>query len=307
MRNRLRTDRKCAPTAGSHRPGRRDRRGCSVPNRSVFVTATPSWRSGCAMARQCHLNTCRPGIPPRQRTRPPTPSNPRHARSASSAYFTFIAEKRAASIGQRSACAGWRSDRPGRAAAARRTARDARREPAGICRPWLTTADAIGCRRRRHGRSQRAGPALFRSDAEISHKNGTGGGPRRPTRSCDRESPPHRWSRHRGRASRAHTGSARETRESRCVCGSAGSAGQSFGAFTLPRMHLQLEGEANDQRRQGAERRRNRDPAFPRRGLRDRRAESAITALYGATSGRLFGGRRRRRSLRGAGTPAPSR
>src|SRR4029079_13761185 len=84
-----------------------------------------------------------------------------------------------------------------------------------------------------------------------------------------------------------------------------GSAGQSFGAFTLPRMHLQLEGEANDHVGKGL--------SGGEIVIRPFRSAAYVggshvllgnTALYGATSGRLFaagaaGGRLSRRRVRG--------
>jgi glutamate synthase domain-containing protein 3 len=68
-----------------------------------------------------------------------------------------------------------------------------------------------------------------------------------------------------------------------------GSAGQSFGAFTLPRMHLQLEGEANDHVGKGLcggeiVIRPFRTAAYTGRP----HVLLGNTALYGATSGRLF-------------------
>src|SRR6266480_2189203 len=66
-----------------------------------------------------------------------------------------------------------------------------------------------------------------------------------------------------------------------------GSAGQSFGAFTLPRMHLQLEGEANDHVGKGLS-----GGEIVIRPFRGAGYASGVlignTALYGATSGRLF-------------------
>ncbi len=68
-----------------------------------------------------------------------------------------------------------------------------------------------------------------------------------------------------------------------------GSAGQSFGAFTLPRMHLQLEGEADDHVGKGLcggeiVIRPFRDAAY----TGGSHVLLGNTALYGATSGRLF-------------------
>jgi glutamate synthase domain-containing protein 3 len=68
-----------------------------------------------------------------------------------------------------------------------------------------------------------------------------------------------------------------------------GSAGQSFGAFTLPRMHLHLEGEANDHVGKGLCG--GEIVIRPFRGAAYASGSHALlgnTALYGATSGRLF-------------------
>jgi glutamate synthase domain-containing protein 3 len=68
-----------------------------------------------------------------------------------------------------------------------------------------------------------------------------------------------------------------------------GSAGQSFGAFTLPRMHLQLEGEANDHVGKGLCG--GEIVIRPFRGAAYANGSHVLlgnTALYGATSGRLF-------------------
>ncbi len=68
-----------------------------------------------------------------------------------------------------------------------------------------------------------------------------------------------------------------------------GSAGQSFGAFTLPRMHLQLEGEANDHVGKGLCG--GEIVIRPFRGAAYASSAHVLlgnTALYGATSGWLF-------------------
>ena len=84
-----------------------------------------------------------------------------------------------------------------------------------------------------------------------------------------------------------------------------GSAGQSFGAFALPRMHLQLEGEANDHVGKGLCG--GEIVIRPFRGAGY--ATGALignTALYGATSGRLFaaGGAGDRFAVRNSGAIA---
>ena len=74
-----------------------------------------------------------------------------------------------------------------------------------------------------------------------------------------------------------------------------GSAGQSFGAFTLPRMHLQLEGEAATRPRRRRDCAAVRSSSGPSEEPRTPTALTLLgnTALYGATSGRLVRGRQR--------------
>jgi glutamate synthase (ferredoxin) len=73
----------------------------------------------------------------------------------------------------------------------------------------------------------------------------------------------------------------------------SGSAGQSFGAFALPRMHLRLEGEANDHVGKGLcggeiVIRPFRTAAYAGGGGGGPHVILGNTALYGATGGRLF-------------------
>src|SRR6266700_1110323 len=72
-----------------------------------------------------------------------------------------------------------------------------------------------------------------------------------------------------------------------------GSAGQSFGAFALPGMHLELEGEANDYVGKGLTGgeiviRPFREAAAAAGGGTDQHVLLGNTTLYGATAGKLF-------------------
>jgi len=88
-----------------------------------------------------------------------------------------------------------------------------------------------------------------------------------------------------------------------------GSAGQSFGAFALPGMHLELEGEANDYVGKGLT-----GGEIVIRPFRDAAATGGTgqhvllgnTALYGATAGKLFvaGGAGDRFAVRNSGVIA---
>ena len=68
-----------------------------------------------------------------------------------------------------------------------------------------------------------------------------------------------------------------------------GSAGQSFGAFLLPGMHIELDGEANDYVGKGLC---GGDITVRPRGPAPDQVIVGNTVLYGATSGRLFVGGR---------------
>src|SRR5881296_1311935 len=88
-----------------------------------------------------------------------------------------------------------------------------------------------------------------------------------------------------------------------------GSAGQSFGAFALPGMHLELEGEANDYVGKGLTGgeiviRPFREAAAT--GSTDQHVLLGNTALYGATAGKLFaaGGAGDRFAVRNSGVIA---
>jgi len=152
--------------------------------------------------------------------------------------------------------------------------------------------------RRRNGRSKRA-PGLVSLDAEILAQNGTGG-----AHACSRSGiTTSRWE----RASRAT--SARTTRR-RGTGRAAASAVPRERRSKLRRVHAAPHAFAVGRRgerprRQGAERGEIVIRPFPRRGLRDRRADSN-TALYGATSGRLFaaGGAGDRFAVRNSGAVA---
>jgi len=247
---------------------------------------------GCAMARQCHLNTCPTGIATQ---RPDLRAKFRGTPEQVIAYFTFVAEevrRILASLGVR------RMDELiGRVELLQRIDRPEtpRAKLLDLSLLLVPPADPSAPRRRTALRNVR--PGLVCLDAEILEQ---------------RHAAPRVWSigNHHltvgahiaGELARAHGGAGPgEPLRLRF----RGSAGQSFGAFTLPRMHLQLEGEANDHVGKGL-----CGGEIVIRPFRGAGYTSGAlignTALYGATSGQLFaaGGAGDRFAVRNSGAVA---
>ena len=234
---------------------------------------------GCAMARHCHLNTCPTGIATQ---RPDLRRKFRGTPEQIVAYFTLIAEdvrRILASLGQRGL-----DDIVGRADLLQR-----------INRPETPRAHLLDLslllqrsmpRRRTTQRNDR--PGIVSLDADIM----TGLGP-----ALDRGMPfagSYRIGNHHLTVGAriagyvaARSGAAGPAAPVRLRF--TGSAGQSFGAFALPRMQLRLEGEANDHVGKGLC---GGDIVIrPFRSAAYADGPHVIlgnTALYGATSGRLF-------------------
>src|SRR5438552_705480 len=231
---------------------------------------------GCAMARQCHLNTCPTGIATQ---RPELRAKFRGTPEQVVAYFTHIAEdvrRIMASLGVRRM-----DDLIGHVELLRRIDRPENPRARLLDLSALLSAPASESEPRRRMVERNVRPGLVSLDAEIlERKDGTprvipignhhltvgariagdiarvqgGGGPRTPLRLRFR-----------------------------------GSAGQSFGAFTLPRMTLHLEGEANDHVGKGLCG--GEIVIRPFHGAAYAGGSHVLlgnTALYGATSGRLF-------------------
>src|SRR5881397_1828493 len=190
---------------------------------------------GCAMARQCHLNTCPTGIATQ---RPELRAKFRGTPEQVVAYFTHIAEdvrRIMASLGVRRV-----DDLVGRVELLRRIERPETPRARLLDLSALLSAPASQAEPRRRTVERNVRPGLVSLDVEILERQDAvprvipignhhltvgariageiarvhgawGGGPGTPLRLRFR-----------------------------------GSAGQSFGAFTLPGMHLHLEGEAND-------------------------------------------------------------
>src|SRR6267378_3572981 len=241
---------------------------------------------GCAMARQCHLNSCPTGIATQ---RPELRAEFKGTPEQVVAYFTAIAEdvrRILAGMGCRSLDEAIgrvdlleRVDRPDVPRAqmldlslllADPEPRDAprRRSVARNDRPGVESLDdAI---------LTTLGPCLesgrpFSASYDVGNGHLTLG------------------ARIAGRIAERH-GSA-GLPAGRVRLGFRGSAGQSFGAFALAGMHLELEGEANDYVGKGLSGgeiviKPFRDAAYA--GLTHRNVILGNTALYGATGGTLF-------------------
>ncbi len=229
---------------------------------------------GCAMARQCHLNTCPTGIATQ---RADLRAKFRGTPEQVVAYFTFIAEdvrRIMAALGARRL-----DDLIGRVELLRRIERPESPRARSLDLSLLLAAPSatLGTRRRTVERNIR--PGIVSLDAEILARP-------EPSRGVTAIGNHHLTvgARIAGEIARVHGGAGPgEPIRLRFH----GSAGQSFGAFTLPRMHLHLEGEANDHVGKGL----CGGEIVIRPFRRAAYATGVLignTALYGATSGRLF-------------------
>jgi len=231
---------------------------------------------GCAMARQCHLNTCPTGIATQK---PELRAKFKGTPEQVIAYFTFIAEevrRIMASLGARRL-----DDLIGRVELLQRIERPETPRAQSLDLSFLLATPAEPERPRRRTVERNIRPGIVSLDAEIlEHKDAA---PRVFTIGNHHLTVGARIA---GQLARAHGGAGPgEPMRLRF----RGSAGQSFGAFTLPRMHLQLEGEANDHVGKGL--------CGGEIVIRPFRTAAYTggshvllgnTALYGATSGRLF-------------------
>jgi glutamate synthase (NADPH/NADH) large chain/glutamate synthase (ferredoxin) len=236
---------------------------------------------GCAMARQCHLNSCPTGIATQ---RPELRAKFKGTPEQVIAYFTFVAEQVReilASLGAR------RMDEIiGRVELLEQiehpeTPRAQLLDLSGVL---AAPVDRSAMRRRTAARNVR--PGIVSLDEEIL-AHSAAKAPRVFTIGNHHLTVGARIA---GDLARAHGGGSAGPAEPLRLR-FRGSAGQSFGAFTLPRMHLHLEGEANDHVGKGLcggeiVIRPFRAAAYVRAGASH--VLLGNTALYGATSGRLF-------------------
>jgi glutamate synthase domain-containing protein 3 len=291
MRNKLR-DRIEVRTDGGLRTGRDVVIAALLGAESFgFGTATVV-ALGCAMARQCHLNTCPTGIATQ---RPDLRAKFRGTPEQVIAYFTFIAEevrRIMATLGARRM-----DDLIGRVELLRRIERPETPRARLLDLSWLLAAPASKSEPRRRMTARNVRPGLVSLDAEIVSQNGSG-----PRVFAIGNHHLTVGARIAGDLARMYGGAGPgEPLRLRF----RGSAGQSFGAFTLPRMHLHLEGEANDHVGKGL-----CGGEIVIRPFRGAGYATGVllgnTALYGATSGRLFaaGGAGDRFAVRNSGAVA---
>jgi glutamate synthase (NADPH/NADH) large chain/glutamate synthase (ferredoxin) len=247
---------------------------------------------GCAMARQCHLNSCPTGIATQ---RPDLRAKFRGTPEQVVAYFTFIAEevrRIMATLGARRL-----DDLIGRVELLRRIERPETPRAQSLDLSSLLTVPADPQRPRRRSVARNVRPGIISLDAEILEQKKTA-----PQVFAIGNHHLTVGARIAGELARAH-GNAGPGAPLRLRF--RGSAGQSFGAFTLPRMHLHLEGEANDHVGKGL-----CGGELVIRPFRGAGYATGVlignTALYGATSGRLFaaGGAGDRFAVRNSGALA---
>ena len=246
-----------------------------------FGTA-PLVAMGCAMARQCHINTCPTGIATqREDLRAKFKGTPEQVIT----YFTLLAEEVRRILAAHGRPQPGRDHRPQRPARSGSSAPRSRGPRCSTCRCcWRPRRAPVSGGRRRRRRTDRetTGPAWCRSTTEILAR--ARAVPRqRPAvlgQLPDPQPPPG------GRAPgwRAPSPSGTATRV--CPQGAVrlrftGSAGQSFGAFTCRGMHLELEGEANDYVGKGLSGGELDHPAVPPRGLRRRLAPAPDHRQHG--------------------------
>src|SRR5213593_673595 len=275
MRNKLR-DRIEVRTDGGLRTGRDVVIAALLGAESFGFGTAAVVALGCAMARQCHLNTCPTGIATQ---RPDLRAKFRGSPEQVIAYFTFIAEEARrimATLGVRRM-----DDLIGRVELLRRIDRPETPRASLLDLSLLLAAPASKSEPRRRMIARNLRPGLVSLDAEILSQNGSGEGPRVFTIGNHHLTVGARIA---GDLARAHGGAGPGTP---LRLRFRGSAGQSLGAFTLPRMHLQLEGEANDHVGKGL-----CGGEIVIRPFRGAGYATGVlignTALYGATSGRLF-------------------
>ena len=252
-----------------------------------FGTA-PLIAAGCAMARQCHLTTCPTGIATqREDLRKKFRGTPEQI----VAYFTFLAEdvrEILASLGARSL-----DEIVGRADFLARVARPEAPRAALLDTSLLLqrAGDDSSPRRRMQPRNDKphTSPQFPSLDSEILPQAALSLGTGRAYSGSFAV-------RNHNLAVGAHLSGEFVRRYGELPPGAVrlnfrGPAGQSFGAFAIRGLVLELEGEANDGVGKGLSGAEIIVRPFPRAGYAARSGAQTIlgnAALYGATSGRLF-------------------
>jgi len=252
-----------------------------------FGTA-PLIAAGCVMARQCHLNTCPTGIATqREDLRKKFRGTPDQI----VAYFTFLAEdvrEILASLGARSL-----DEIVGRADLLTRVERPEAPRAAllDISLLLVRAGDESSPRRRMQLRNDkpRIGPQFPSLDSEILPQAALSLGTGRAYSGSFAV-------RNHNLSVGAHLSGEFMRRYGELPPGAVrlkfrGPAGQSFGAFAIRGLVLELEGEANDGVGKGLSGAEIIVKPFPQAGYAARSGAQTIlgnAALYGATSGRLF-------------------
>jgi glutamate synthase domain-containing protein 2/glutamate synthase domain-containing protein 1/glutamate synthase domain-containing protein 3 len=250
-----------------------------------FGTA-PLVALGCAMARQCHLNTCPTGIATqRDDLRARFTGTPEHV----VAYFTFVAEevrRLLADMGARSL-----DEIIGRTDLLERVDHPDLPRAALLDLSLLLAPPARADEPRRRTVARNDRPALVSLDAEIVRDA-------LPALERGRAFSAHYAIRNHhltvgarlaGLIAERHGDAGLPTGSVRLAF--TGSAGQSFGAFATAGMHLELEGEANDYVGKGLSGGEIVVRPFAAAGYRGASHLNLIignTVLYGATGGALF-------------------
>ena len=240
---------------------------------------------GCAMARHCHLNTCPTGIATQ---RPDLRRKFRGTPEQIVAYFTLIAEdvrRILASLGQRRL-----DDIVGRVELLERVDRPETPRAQLLDLSLLLEGSAVAApERRRRTAARNDRPGVVSLDADILETLGPALDRGEPFAGSYRIGNHHLTvgARIAGHIAR-RTGGSGPAAPVRLRF--TGSAGQSFGAFALPRMQLRLEGEANDHVGKGLCGGDIVIRPFRTAAYADGQPHVILgnTALYGATSGRLF-------------------
>ncbi len=243
---------------------------------------------GCAMARQCHMNTCPTGIATQ---RPDLRAKFKGTPEQVIRYFTFVAEE----IRQILASMGSRSldEIIGRNDLLERIQRPDNPRAQMLDLSVLVAPAVVGAspaRRRTLERNDRPGAQLL--DDEILKAL-------RPHLDAGLSFTGHYVIRNHHLAAGARIAGIIAERHGDAGLGDhgrihlqfTGSAGQSFGAFALPGLHLHLEGEANDYVGKGLCGGEISIRPFVHADYSERSHENLIvgnTVLYGATSGRFF-------------------
>jgi glutamate synthase (NADPH/NADH) large chain/glutamate synthase (ferredoxin) len=242
---------------------------------------------GCAMARQCHLNTCPTGIATQD---PKLRAKFRGTPEQVIAYFTWVAEdvrRILAAMGARTVdeIVGRvdlleRVDRPELPRAQMLDLSSILADPLGGCE---------SARRRSVPRNERPGVESLDDEILRTLEPRLAAGRRFPGRYAVGNHHLTVGARIAGRIAERLDGAGSPARAIRLRF--RGSAGQSFGAFAVRGMRLELEGEANDYVGKGLSGGEIAIRPFreaPYAGASERHVILGNTALYGATAGTLF-------------------